>query len=190
MRSFAFLKNTAKILLALTLALLLVFSAVACNSDDKGSDEQNEENEQNGGNKQNNTSGGMFSVTYNGTTVELGKDAKAVLKKLGEPKETNFVASCGEGAGEQYVYEYASVYVYTVKNGDSEVIDGLKLRDDSALTSKSIRIGSEQSAVVSAYGEKELDRGHLVYTQGSYSIDFTIDDGGKVSGIELRTETN
>ena len=47
----------------------------------------------------------MFAVKYNGTAIELGKDASPVLKKLGDPtSEPKSVASCGEGMGEQWQY--------------------------------------------------------------------------------------
>ena len=174
---------------AIMLALLMCMSFVGCNNGEDDNKANENEAANNDKNDKSDNEGGLFSVTYKNTVIELGADASAVLKKLGEPKETNFVASCGEGAGEQYVYEYSSAYIYTVKNGDSEMIDGIKLRDDSATTSRSLRIGSTKSDVISAYGEKELDRGHLVYMQDEYCIDFTVDDSGSVTGIELRTET-
>ena len=174
-----------KIFLLLALSALLIFGAVACNDDDAKNDEQNkEQNEEN-------TSTGIFSVRAQGINIELEKNADKVLEKLGEPLSSNYVASCGEGAGEQWVYAYSSVFVYTVKNGDTETIDAIKLRDDTAATSKSIRIGSDKADVLSAYGDKLEDKeNRLLYKEGAKVIEFTVAENGKVDGIELRVETN
>ena len=170
-----------KIFLLLTFSVLLLLSAVACNEDDVKNDEQNEEN----------ISAGIFSVRAQGINIELEKNAETVLKKLGDPLSSNYVASCGEGAGEQWVYAYSSVFVYTVKNGDNEAIDAIKLRDDTVATSKSIRIGSDKADVLSAYGDKLEDKeNRLLYKEGSKVIEFTVDESSKVDGIELRLETN
>ena len=170
-----------KIFLLLAISALLIFGAVACNKDDVKNDEENEEN----------TSAGIFSVRAQGINIELEKNADKVLEKLGEPLSSNYVASCGEGVGEQWVYSYSSVFVYTVKDGDNETIDALKLRDDTVVTSRSIRIGADKADVISAYGDKLEDKGNrLIYKEGADVIEFTVTENGKVDGIELRVETN
>ena len=166
------MKKLAKILLVLTLALLLIFSAVAC---DKENENENEKS--------------VFTVRYNGVNIELGSKAGAVLDKLGAPLSSNFVASCGEGAGDQWVYVYSSMHIYTVKDGEDEIIDGITLRDDIADTSKSIRIGATKTSVKNAYGDKLVEEeNRLLYSEGFYVIEFLIDSNDKVTGIELRTE--
>ena len=175
------MKKYAKIFLLLALSALLIFSAVACakTDDNNTKDDANE------------TKAGIFSVRVNGTDIELGKDAEPLLDKLGAPLSSDHVASCGEGMGEQWVYAYSSVFVYTVKNGGDETIDALKLRDDTVATSKSIRIGSDKADVISAYGDKLDDKeNRLLYKEDSNVMEITIDESGKVNGIELRIETN
>ena len=193
------MKKIAKILLVLTLALLLIFCAVAC---DKGSESNNDPDENNvvendkdkDDEKENETEKkdvGVFAVRYKGTNIELGSSAKPVLEKLGEPLSSNYVASCGEGAGDQWVYAYSSMHVYTVKDEDTEIIDGIKLRDDIADTSKAIRIGATKTSVKNAYGNKLVEKeNRLLYTEGFHVIEFSIDSNDKVTGIELRTEAN
>ena len=172
------MKKIAKILLALTLTLLLIFGAAAC---DKGGENNNSEKKD----------AGVFAVRYNGTNIELGSNAEPILEKLGTPLSFNFVASCGEGAGDQWVYAYSSIFVYTVKDGEDEIIDGLKLRDDIADTSKAIRIGATKTSVKNAYGSKLVEKeNRLLYTEGFYVIEFSIDSNDKVTGIEFRTEAN
>ena len=174
-----------KIFLLFALSALLIFGAVACNDNNTKNEEQNkEQNEEN-------TSVGIFSVRAQGINIEREKTADKVLEKLGDPLSSNYVASCGEGAGEQWVYSYSSIFVYTVKDGDNETVDALKLRDDTVATSKSIRIGADKTDVASAYGDKLEDKGNrLIYKEGSKVIEFTVGENGKVDGIELRVETN
>ena len=183
------MKKIAKILLALTLALILVFCAVACDEKDKNND--SDDNAVENDKDAENAEIGAFSVRYKGINISLGNKANTTLTKLGEPLSSNFVASCGEGAGDQWVYAYSSIFVYTVKNGDDEIIDGLKLRDDTVDTSKGIRIGATKTNVETVYGDKLVEKeGRLLYQDGSYVIEFSIDPNDKVTGIELRTEVN
>lgn len=193
------MKKIAKILLALTLALLLIFGAVACNKSDENNNDTNENNvEEEDKSKDNEKEKetekkdvGVFAVRYKGTNIELGSKAKPVLDKLGDPLSSNFVASCGEGAGDQWVYAYSSIFVYTVKDGEDEIIDAVKLRDDIADTSKAIRIGATKTSVKNAYGSKLVEKeNRLLYTEGFHVIEFSIDSNDKVTGIELRTEAN
>lgn len=194
------MKKIVKILLALTLALILVFGAVACNDNDKdkGGNNENDAVENNDKGKETEkaketekTDVGIFAVRYMGTNIELGSNAETVLNKLGEPLSSNFVASCGAGAGDQWVYSYSSINIYTVKDEDSEIIDSVKLRDDIADTSKGIRIGSTKTSVKNAYGDKTVEKDNrILYQEGFYVIEFTIDSNDKVNGIELRTEAN
>lgn len=191
------MKKIAKILLVLTLALILIFSAVACNKSDENKNDTNEDNvEENEKDKDKEKETekkdvGIFAVRYKGTNIELGSNAKPVLEKLGEPLSSNFVASCGEGAGDQWVYAYSSMRIYTVKDEDKEIIDGIKLLDDIADTSKAIRIGATKTSVKNAYGSKLVEKeNRLLYTEGFHVIEFSIDSNDKVTGIELRTEAN
>jgi hypothetical protein len=185
------MKKIAKILLALTLALILVFCTVACNKQDETNDGKKDNDVEEKDKETEKKVVGVFAVSYKGINIELGSKAKPVLEKLGEPLSSNFVASCGEGAGEQWVYAYSSVLVYTVKANDEEIIDGLKLRDDTVDTSKDIRIGATKTSVENAYGDKLIEKeNRILYQENFYVIEFSIDSNDKVNGIELRTESN
>ena len=193
------MKKIAKILLVITLALILIFSAVAC---DKGDENKNDSEDnsvvENDNSKEKEKEKetekkdvGVFAVRYKGTNIELGSKAAPILDKLGAPLSSNFVASCGEGAGDQWVYAYSSIFVYTVKDNDDEIIDAVKLRDDIADTSMAIRIGAAKTSVKNAYGSKLVEKeNRLLYSEGFYVIEFSIDSNDKVTGIELRTEAN
>ena len=78
-------------LLAMLLLLSMLLCAVACEdaTNDEPKDDENTETL------------GVYTVCYQDAVIELGKDASSVLKALGEPTSKQFVASCGEGAGDQ-----------------------------------------------------------------------------------------
>lgn len=173
------MKRFLRIALALLLCLSALICCIACSEESVDAEKDGEE-----------ASATIFAVKYNNITVALGKNADPVLEKLGEPLSSEFVASCGEGAGDQYVYSYSALFIYTVKNGDSEIIDAVKLRDDTASTTKNIRIGSTEDQLKDAYGSKLAEKnGRYICADGEYTIEITL-EGGAVNGIEMRTETN
>ncbi len=131
----------------------------------------------------------IFTVRYNGATIELGKDASSVLKKLGEPSTKQFVASCGEGAGDQWQYMYPSIVLFTVKSGERETVDAVVLRDDIAKTDKNITIGSTEAEMITAYGEPTKQGQKCRYTEGNRTLEFQLDDTGCVKSVEIRTES-
>ncbi len=132
----------------------------------------------------------IFTVSYKNTTLELGKDAKAALKKLGDPSsDPKHVASCGEGAGEQWQYTYPSIVLFTVKDGESETIDAVALRDDIAKTGKGITIGSTEAEMTAAYGEPVKQGNKCRYTKDGYTLEFMLDDAGAVKTVEMRVES-
>lgn len=131
----------------------------------------------------------IFTVSYNGVTIELGKDASTVLKKLGEPTAKQFVASCGESAGDQWQYKYASIVLFTLKTADQEIVDAVVLRDDIGKTNKGITVGSTEAEMIAAYGEPTRQGQKCRYTEESYTLEFQLDDAGCVNAVEIRTES-
>ena len=161
-------------LLCMILLLSTLLCAVACS--DKKTEPTEEQHS-------------IFTVSYNGTTIELGKDASGVLKALGEPTSKQFVASCGESAGDQWQYTYTSIYLFTLKAGDKEIVDAVVLRDDIGKTNKGISVGSTETEMIAAYGEPVRQGQKCRYTEGSYTLEFQLDDAGCVKMVEIRTES-
>ncbi len=167
-----------KIILAI-LILALAVCAVACAKKDTAGGASTE-----GGSP---VSG--FSVTVNGTTVELGKDAAPVLAALGTPTVSQEVFDCGAGNSRMF-YRFGSVELYTMKTDGKEVIDQIELNDDLASTDKGVCIGDTVDQVKAAYGEPQRgDEDDLVYVSGNCELTFEIDDG-RVEDIDLLRRTN
>ena len=131
----------------------------------------------------------IFTVEYNCAMIELGKDASTVLKKLGEPTSKQFVASCGESAGDQWQYIYSSIVLFTLKTDDKEIVDAVALRDDIGKTNKGITIGSTEAEMIAAYGEPTRQGQKCRYIEGSHTLEFQLDDAGYVKSVEIRAES-
>ncbi len=173
-------KRIALCFLCVILLITTLLCAVACE------EKPTEPSEDDGSTKVTNS---IFTVQYNGATIELGKDASSVLKKLGEPTSKQFVASCGESAGDQWQYTYASIVLFTLKNGDKEIVDAVVLRDDIAKTNKNITVGSTEAEMIAAYGEPTRQGQKCRYTEESHTLEFQLDDAGCVKAVEIRTES-
>ena len=173
-------KRIALSLLCVFLLLTMILCTVAC--DQKPSEPSDDEDVSADTNS-------IFTVRYNGAVIELGKDASAILKKLGEPSSKQFVASCGEGAGDQWQYMYPSIVLFTVKNGEQEIVDAVVLRDDIAKTHKNITVGATEAEMIAAYGDPIKQGQKCRYTEGKNTLEFGLDDTGCVKTVEIRTES-
>lgn len=161
--------------LILLLTLLMVLSLVACNEVEEKEPSENDETN-------------LFSVTYNGTAMALGKPAEAVLNALGEPISSQEVFDCGEGNSRMY-YRYASFDLYVMKADGKELIDQIELRDDLAELSCGISIGASADSVRQKAGDptKEED-GKLTYSSGNQYLIIELENG-TVSEIGLLRKT-
>ncbi len=132
---------------------------------------------------------GIFAVEYRNVVIELGAKADAILEKLGEPKTKQFVASCGENVGDQWMYDFGSVILYTVKGEKNETVDAVVLRDDSAETVDGISIGSTAAEMTEKYGEAKADGQKRRYQKAGKTLEFLLDENEKIIGAELRVES-
>ena len=130
-----------------------------------------------------------FSVTYRGTTLEIGKKAESALAALGEPVNKKEIGDCG-GLGAQVRYDYSSLILYVLESKDGSVIDQITLTDDLVTTEKGICIGDSREKVLEAYGDLIQSRGEdrLVYIEGQKQLTFEVEDG-KVTAIDLMQVT-
>ena len=156
----------------LLLCLLMLIPLASC---DKKEETQNEEKD--GGE----VAAIAFSITANGTKIELGKDATPILTALGAPQAESSVGSCGGKEGTWTRYTYAGFYLLVLENGNSKTVDQIELKDDSIMTPKGVGIGSTKDAVLKAYGngydKSQSSDTALVYRQGTKQLEFYFDNG-------------
>ncbi len=156
--------------IVLTLAvLMLTLCLISCGEDnEKNGDSENKE----------------FYLVYNDTKLKAGADAAKILETLGEANSQNELFDCGAG-NSRVLYRYASFDLYTMKSGESEVIDQMELKDDLCETDKGICLGSKESEVTASYGVPDrTTAGSITYINGNVELTFDLKDG-TVSGIGL-----
>ena len=165
-----------KKILALCIALLLVFSLAACGGDNDGDDANN------GGS----SNAKEYTFTYNGVKISVGVDAKPILAKLGNP-EGEVGEACGTDE-KDVIYSLSGIELETHVKGDDEVIRQIKIINDSKSTDKGITVGSSKDEVIKAYGKsyKEGSTGALRYEGGSSEIEFHFSSSGNVSSIYIK----
>ncbi|MBQ2999373.1 MAG: hypothetical protein IJD64_02815 [Clostridia bacterium] len=180
------MKNLWKKSLLVILALLLAISLIACEGKKQPADSDDDDGEDKKVNAEETIT---FSVTCNGTTVELGKPMASVLDALGEANSIQDAPSCGDGTTRK-VYHYSSLMIYTLTANGAETIDEIVIRDDTVETAAKISIGSSESDVRKAYGTPSTEKeGTLTYVSGQNELTIDLADG-KVSAIDLLRKTN
>lgn len=167
-----------KKILALILSLFMILVAFsACNEGDGETDKGKNDGGKNEGKEI------AFYVNYKSAKIELSADASAVLNSLGTPKSSEPQVDCsGKGSLTKYVYE--SVTVYVLDDGKTKTVDHITILDDSVKTPEGVTIGSERSAVNSAYGEKSGETS-VTYSSGKKHLIIGFRDGS-VSSIDYR----
>ena len=161
-----------KRILALCIALLLIFAFASCT--DKKKDD--------GGND----SAKNYYITYNGQKIEVGADAQKVISKLGK-----YTSEDGEACGtdeKDVIYTLSGMEIETHVNKDGEVIRKIEILNDSQKTEKGITIGSTRDEVIKAYGKNytEGTGGALRYEGESSAIEFYFGTAGNVSNIYIK----
>ena len=159
-----------KRILALMMALLLIFSLASCTDKKKDDD----------------ASGKNYYVTYNGQKVEVGADAKKLIKKLGD-----YTSVDGEACGtdeKDVIYTLSGLEIETHVNKDGETVRKIKILNDSQKTEKGITIGATRDEVIKAYGNDytESASGTLKYEGDTSVIEFYFGTAGSVSNIYIK----
>lgn len=147
-----------KKIIALTLALCLMFCLAACGSSTTEPQGNNQPAGNNAGSD--NTPVGSndtteaasnFSFTYKGVEIKLAEPAEPIIEKLGEPMKYTESASCAfDGLDKSYYY--GSFYLETYPQGDKDFVYGWWFADDSISTPEGIYIGAAKADVDTAYG--------------------------------------
>ena len=165
------MKKTLKICALVMAVLMLSLCIFACTK---------EENDKN--------TDKSFYVIHKGVKVELGKDANAVVNKLGEILALHTLGNCG-GLGSQKKYTYSSLALFVLEdNSGNCIIDGIELYDDSITTPEGVYIGmSADEAKEKLDGAKQSGNA-LTVVDGKYYLKVKL-DGGKVSEIYFGTDS-
>lgn len=112
-----------------------------------------------------------FIVTINGVEVKFGDDFNTYQKALGEPDNFTQARSCMHD-GDDKIYVYGDVTVYTYPEGKKDIVYIVELNGDTP-TSSGIKAGSTKEEVIAAYGSN--------YTEDPVYLNYEADDGATIS---------
>ncbi len=129
---------------------------------------------------------GSSGVIIAGQSLEIGSIITAdMLTALGEPLETQQAPSC-HFDGNDTIYLFGDFTLYLYKDGDKDVLYILELNSNVYQTALGGRVGMTREEIVELYGDDFTEQGtRISYAMENEVVDFTIDESGNVSLIEL-----
>lgn len=108
--------------------------------------------------------------------ISMGQDAKAIIAKLGTPKDTYSSPSCAF-EGDDTVYDYGSYQITTFVTEGVEKFTGVYLIDETISTKEGLHIGSSMDEMVAAYGDNYVESyGSYTYSLGATDLSVVITD--------------
>ena len=125
-------------------------------------------------------------LTPDGVEVPVNADMSQLLEQLGEA-QTYFEAESCAFEGLDKTYTYPGFVITTRPEGEQDLVNSVRLTDDSVTTQEGAYIGMEEAAVKELYGDEgEESTNLLIYTQGDCALNILL-DSGKVVSIEYLT---
>lgn len=104
------------------------------------------------------------------TSFTTGDNATSAMTALGNPLDTFKAPSCAF-EGEDTVYKYDNLELYTYEKDGQPHISGIFLLDESAQTAEGLHIGSTVEEMKTLYGtDYEENVGSFVYTLGDTEL--------------------
>ena len=169
-----------KKILALALAMMLVFGLAAC-----GGETTPETTEPAAPAVIAPTTPDPMSWKYSvrGVDIQMHAPAAPVLEALGEPVSYTESTSCAF-TGLDKTYYFGGFYLETYPLGETDYISSVWLVDDSSTTPEGLYIGASQAEVEAAYGADSFNGENAYILKGTTSTLTIIMDGDVVSSIQ------
>ena len=126
------------------------------------------------------------AIKLNGQEVEIGMDVtEDIIENIGDPLDEIEAPSCHyDGNDTIYAYEDFTLYVY--QNGEENILYITELTTEKVETPEGAKVGMTKDEIIEIYGEEYIEEGVILsYEEEDYNIDFTIDESGIVTLIEL-----
>ncbi|WP_297378106.1 hypothetical protein [uncultured Helcococcus sp.] len=164
--------------LILTMALLLTLTA--CSSDKETVKETKIETGQEMTENKENDSTNAYTFEANGVKFTTGDKTQIALDALGKYNETLSAPSCAF-EGEDTVYKYDGLEIYSYDKNGEEYISGIFLLEDTS-TPEGLKIGSSKEDMIKLYGEDFTENiGSYTYNDGKTNFIVVINDDKVVS---------
>ena len=130
-----------------------------------------------------------FKIDLNGVKVGLAEDFTANSTKVGEARIEKSKACLEAGYDTDYYYDDDQLVVYTLVNGDKQLVFDIEIRDSKYKTSKGATVGeSTRDDLYEMYGmPTDYSNATFQYTMddGGFSLDFSFDADGILESIDI-----
>ena len=171
-----------KKLIAVLLALTMVFSLAACGGGENPGETTGSDGTETIGNDPENmeTTGPAdveepFCFTLDGVKLVPGTAYDA--SKLPEPNSVYEVPSCAI-EGTDNVYSFDAVEITAFNDGTQEIIYAIAVIDPNVCTDEGLYLGDNVETVMSLYGENYTENGTaMVYTRGNTMLSIIVQNG-------------
>ncbi len=122
----------------------------------------------------------------NGTNYHIGMIMDDdILSSLGEPTNTMEAPSC-HFDGNDTIYYYSDITLYTYKDGDKNVVYLIELLSENAPTALGATTGMTKADIEAIYGsDYEMVGTRMSYTLEKEILEFTTDESDTITMIEI-----
>lgn len=132
-----------------------------------------------------------FYFEFDGYTIQMSQDMADVIDALGEPLGYFVRPSCAF-VGDDRIYSYPGVEIFTFPVGNINLVHTISIRDDSIRTPEGFYIGIDFQRVLDILGDDySHDSGMFTFTRCITTLEFRVEDGivlGITYGIILDFE--
>ncbi|MBP5654516.1 MAG: hypothetical protein J6X33_03280 [Clostridiales bacterium] len=120
-----------------------------------------------------------YKFAWKGTDITPGADCKAAVEALGSDYEVFSGADCAyEGINTVYDYKDVTIYSYTDKGSDKELINIIEVKGADLKTPEGVGNGDTPDKIKEVFGEPEVEnKGGLLYKSATVELSFFVKDG-------------
>jgi len=174
-----------KLIVALTLAFILVGCGKEGNENNKTDNVTTPVEQQSGvsSEKENKDEPKGYVFEYNGVKIGMDMEAAPIITALGEPT-TYFEAPSCAFEGLDKTYNYGSFELDTYEQDGKDYISGVYLCDDLIETPEGVALYETKTDMIAAYGDDYKEEfGMLAYEKDGMKLYFIL-NGDEITSIE------
>ena len=120
-----------------------------------------------------------YKFSWKGADLTPGSDCKAAVDALGSDYKTFSGADCAyEGINTVYDYTDVTIYSYTDKGSENELINIIEVKGADLKTPEGVGNGDTPDKIKEVYGDPSVEnKGGLLYKSAKVELSFFVKDG-------------
>ena len=121
----------------------------------------------------------VYKCSWKDVDITPGSDCKAAVEALGSDYKIFSGADCAyEGVNTVYDYTDVTIYSYTDKGSEDELISIVELKGKDLKTPEGVGNGDTPDKIKEVYGDPEVEnKGGLLYKSDKVELSFFVKDG-------------